>query len=104
MVDALASLQVAGIVSAVESDMAVVLAVSIPPALTVRLSTRLASTMVGMRIPLDGVESLRKPVRLRRPYFGAADASETLRRLTTDSTLAQALPERGRRARVWRCR
>ena len=90
--DALASLQVAGIVSAVESDMAVVLAVNIPPALTVRLSSRLASTMVGMRIPLDGVESLRKPVRLRRPYFGAADASETLRRLTTDSTLAQALP------------
>ena len=48
--------------------------------------------MVGMRIPLDGVVSLRKPVRLRRPYFGSAYASETLRRLTTDSALAKALP------------
>ena len=37
-------------------------------------------------------ESLRKPVRLRRPYHGAADAAETLRRVTTDSTLAKALP------------
>src|SRR4029077_2095929 len=63
-----------------------------PPPVDTRLSPRLASTIVGMRIPLDGVESLRKPVRLRRPYFGAADASETLRRLTTDSTLAKALP------------
>ncbi len=92
VVDALAILDVAGIVSAVESDMAVVLAVNVPQTLTARLSTRLAGTMVGMRIPLDGVESLRKPVRLRRPYFGGADASETLRRLTTDSALAKALP------------
>ena len=92
VVAALASLDVAGIVSAIESDMAVVLAINIPPSVDTRLSPRLASTMVGMRIPLDGVESLRKPVRLRRPYFGAADASETLRRLTTDSTLAKALP------------
>ncbi|MHB8487737.1 MAG: EAL domain-containing protein [Candidatus Dormibacteria bacterium] len=92
VVTALASLNVAAVVSAVESDMAVVLAVNIPPFLVARLSSRLAATMVGMRIPLDGVESLRKPVRLRRPYIGAADASETLRRLTTDSALAKALP------------
>jgi diguanylate cyclase (GGDEF)-like protein len=92
VVDALAPLDIAGSVSAVESDMAVVLAVNIPPSLTVHLSPQLASTMVGMRIPLDGVESLRRPVRLRRPYLGAADASETLRRLTTDSALAKALP------------
>src|ERR1022692_4156909 len=92
VVDALAALDVAGIVSAVESDMAVVLAVHIPESLTIRLSTRLAATIVGMRIPLDGVESLRKPVRLRRPYYGIANASDTLRRLATDSALATALP------------
>jgi diguanylate cyclase (GGDEF)-like protein len=92
VVDALTALDLAAIVSAVESDIAVVLAVNIPPSLAVHLSPRLASTMVGMRIPLDGVESLRQPVRLRRPYHGAADASETLRRLTTDSALAKALP------------
>jgi len=92
VVDVLAVLDVAGIVSAVESDMAVVLAVNIPESLTVSLSTRLAATIVGMRIPLDGVESLRQPVRLRRPYYGVAGASETMRRLTTDSALAKALP------------
>ena len=72
--------------------MAVVLAVNVPPSPDARLSTRLASTLLGMRIPLDGVESLRKPVRLRRPYYGSANASETVRRLTTDSALAKALP------------
>ena len=92
VVEALAALEVAGIVSAVESDMAVVLAVNIPESQTLLLSTRLAATIVGMRIPLDGVESLRQPVRLRRPYYGVADASETMRRLTTDSALAKALP------------
>ena len=92
VVEAVAALEVAGIVSAVESDMAVVLAVHIPESQTLLLSTRLAATIVGMRIPLDGVESLRQPVRLRRPYYGVADASETMRRLTTDSALAKALP------------
>jgi diguanylate cyclase (GGDEF)-like protein len=92
VVEALAALDVAAIVNAVESDMAVVLAVNVPPSLTYGVSSRLASSMVGMRIPLDGVDSLRKPVRLRRPYYGAANASETLRRLTTDSALAKALP------------
>ena len=50
VVDALATLDVASIVSAVESDIAVVLAVNVPQTLTARLSTRLAGTMVGMRI------------------------------------------------------
>ena len=92
VVTALATLKVAGIVCAVESDIAVVLAMHVPASVTARLTPRLASLIVGMRIPLDGVESLRRPVRLRRPYHGTADASETLRRLTTDSTLAKALP------------
>jgi diguanylate cyclase (GGDEF)-like protein len=89
---ALAGLDVAATVSAVESDMAVVMAVNLPESLVDRMSQQQAASMVGMRIPLDGVESLRQPVRLRRPYFGAADASETLRRLTNDSGFAKALP------------
>ena len=92
VVKALAALDVAAVVNAVESDMAVVLAVNVPPSSTSGMSSQLASGMVGMRIPLDGVDSLRKPVRLRRPYYGAANASETMRRLTTDSALAKALP------------
>ncbi len=92
VVEALAPLDIAAVVNAVESDMAVVLAVNVPPSLMFGVGSQLASSMVGMRIPLDGVDSLRKPVRLRRPYYGAANASETLRRLTTDSALAKALP------------
>src|SRR5579863_4730371 len=92
VVKALASLDVAAAVSAVESDMAIVMAVNVPATLVDRMSQQQAASMVGMRIPLDGVESLRQPVRLRRPYFGTADASETLRRLTNDSGFAKALP------------
>ena len=47
VVDALAILDVAGIVSAVESDMAVVLAVNVPQTLTARLSIVEPATSVG---------------------------------------------------------
>ena len=89
---ALAALEMAAIVSAVEFDIAVVISMHVPPGLKARLSPQMAASVVGMRLPLDGVESLRQPVRLRRVYFGPAAASETLRRLTTDSALAKALP------------
>jgi diguanylate cyclase (GGDEF)-like protein len=89
---ALGALQIAATVSAVESDIAVVVAIHVPPDLGANLTPHLAAGVRGMRIPLDGVESLRQPVRLRRLYFGAANAAETLRRLTTDSALAKALP------------
>lgn len=81
---ALAALEMAAIVSAVEFDIAVVISMHVPPGLKARLSPQMAASVVGMRLPLDGVESLRQPVRLRRVYFGPAAASETLRRLTTD--------------------
>jgi diguanylate cyclase (GGDEF)-like protein len=89
---ALGALQIAASVSAVESDIAVVISMNVPSTMAPRLSAQMVANVVGMRIPLDAVESLRQPVRLRRPYYGAADASETLRRLTTDSALAKALP------------
>jgi diguanylate cyclase (GGDEF)-like protein len=89
---ALGALQIAASVSAVESDIAVVISMNVPLTMAPRLSAQMVANVVGMRIPLDAVESLRQPVRLRRLYFGAADASETLRRLTTDSALAKALP------------
>src|ERR1700676_5227401 len=89
---ALAVLDLAATVSAVESDIAVVISMNVPSTLVPRLSPQMAAGVVGMLIPLDAVESLRQPVRLRRLYYGAADAAETLRRLTTDSALAKALP------------
>ena len=92
VVTTLAALEVAAIVSAVESDIAVVTAMHSPASLNARLSAQMTASVVGMRIPLDGVESLRQPVRLRKLYYGSADAAATLRRLTTDSALAKALP------------
>jgi diguanylate cyclase (GGDEF)-like protein len=92
VVTTLAALEVAGIVSSVESDIAVVMAMYSPPSLNGRLSALMTASVVGMRLPLDGVESLRQPVRLRKLYYGSADAAATLRRLTTDSALAKALP------------
>jgi diguanylate cyclase (GGDEF)-like protein len=89
----LAPLDVASTVNAVESDVAVVVAVNVPPGIGGALSMTLASSLVGMRIPVDGVESIRQPVRLRRAYFGPADAAATLRRLTPDTALAQVLPK-----------
>jgi diguanylate cyclase (GGDEF)-like protein len=89
---ALAALQIAASVTAVESDIAVVISMNVPSTMGPGLSPQMAAGVVGMRIPLDAVESLRQPVRLRRLYYGAADAAETLRRLTTDSALAKALP------------
>jgi diguanylate cyclase (GGDEF)-like protein len=91
-VTTLAALEVAAIVSAVESDIAVVTAMHSPASLNARLSAQMTASVVGMRLPLDGVESLRQPVRLRKLYYGSADAAATLRRLTTDSALAKALP------------
>jgi diguanylate cyclase (GGDEF)-like protein len=92
VVTTLGALNVAAIVSAVESDIAVVTAMHTPAALNARLSAQMSASVVGMRLPLDGVESLRQPVRLRKLYYGSADAAATLRRLTTDSALAKALP------------
>jgi diguanylate cyclase (GGDEF)-like protein len=89
---ALGALQIAASVSAVESDIAVVISMNVPSTMAPGPSAQMLAGVVGMRIPLDAVESLRQPVRLRRLYYGAADASETLRRLTTDSALAKALP------------
>ena len=92
VVTTLAALEVAAIVSAVEFDIAVVTAMHSPASLNARLSAQMTASVVGMRIPLDGVELLRQPVRLRKLYYGSADAAATLRRLTTDLALAKALP------------
>lgn len=89
---ALGRLDVAVSVSAIEADIAVLLAMNSSANPAIGLPVDMAASLVGMRIPLDGVESIRQPVRLRRPYFGPAAAADTLRRLTTDSALAKILP------------
>jgi diguanylate cyclase (GGDEF)-like protein len=90
---AMAPLGVAASVCTIHSDIAVVVAVNLPPGLAgMRLSPAAAARLVGMRIPLDGVEALRQPVQLQRPYHGVAGAAATLRSLTSDSDLARVLP------------
>jgi diguanylate cyclase (GGDEF)-like protein len=90
---ALAPLGVAAAVATVHSDMGVVVAVHVPSSMPhSRLSPAMASRLIGMRVPLDGVEALRQAVQFHRPYHGTAGAVETLRSLTFDSDLARALP------------
>jgi diguanylate cyclase (GGDEF)-like protein len=98
---ALAPLGVAASVATIHSDIAVIVAVNIPAALErMRLSPAAAARLVGMRIPLDGVEALRQPVQLQRPYHGVAGATGTLRSLTGDTDLARALPAPSEEAMV----
>jgi diguanylate cyclase (GGDEF)-like protein len=98
---ALAPLDVAAAVATIHSDIAVIVAVNVPAGLAgMRLSPAIATLLVGMRIPLDGVEALRQPAQLRRPYHGIAGATATLRRLTADSDLARVLPAPSEEATV----
>jgi diguanylate cyclase (GGDEF)-like protein len=95
VVRALAPLGLAAAVATIHSDVAVVVAINVPPDLGLRLTATLATTLVGLRIPLDGVEAFRVPVQLHSPYRGPAGAVETLRSLTGASDLNQSLPAPG---------
>ena len=88
---ALTALDVVACVSAVEADIAVIVTMNLPPSASTQHSSELAAALIGTRVPLDGVESLRQPVRLRRPYYGVAGAVDTLRRVA-DSAVVHALP------------
>ncbi|HEY7925843.1 MAG TPA: EAL domain-containing protein [Candidatus Dormibacteraeota bacterium] len=89
----LAPLDVAAAITAVYGDTAVIMAVNVPPGMpATSLSPAMASGLVGLRVPLDAIESLRESVRLQRPYRGAAGAVDTLRRLSGDSAIGYALP------------
>jgi diguanylate cyclase (GGDEF)-like protein len=92
VVRALAALEVGAAVVAVYADTGVVLAVNNPPEIAARLTPGMTAQLVGLRLPMDAIESLRQPVRLQRPYSGVAGAAGTLRRLAADSAMAQALP------------
>jgi diguanylate cyclase (GGDEF)-like protein len=95
VVRALAPLGLAASVATIHSDVAVIEAINVPQSLELRLPQGLASRLVGMRIPLDGVEAFRMPVQLHVPYHGPAGAAETLRSLTASSDLVQFLPAPG---------
>ncbi|HEX4579462.1 MAG TPA: EAL domain-containing protein [Candidatus Dormibacteraeota bacterium] len=92
VVRAVAPLEIAAAVVAVHTDTGLIMAVHIPPGVSTRLSSGMGAQLVGLKIPLDAIESLRQPVRLQRPYSGVAGATGTLRRLAADSALAHALP------------
>jgi diguanylate cyclase (GGDEF)-like protein len=95
VVRALAPLNLAASVATIHSDVAVVVAINVPGGLDLRLPASLATRLVGMRIPLDGVEAFRQPVLLHAPYHGPAGAVETLRSLSSATDVTQFLPAAG---------
>ncbi|HSP65035.1 MAG TPA: EAL domain-containing protein, partial [Candidatus Deferrimicrobium sp.] len=95
VVRALAPLELAASVATIHADVAMIVAINVPHALGLHLPPALASRLVGMRIPLDGVEAFRVPVQLHAPYHGPAGAAGTLRSLTASSDLSQFLPAPG---------
>ncbi len=100
IVRALGILDLAASVATIHSDVAVIVAINVPSSLDLRLPPGLASRLVGIRIPLDGVEAFRVPVQLHAPYYGPAGASETLRSLTAASDVSQFLPPLGKDGEV----
>lgn len=93
VVSALSRLDVGAAVLVVEADQVTVLAVQVPARLRRGVAGGLSRRLIGMRLPLDRVAGFHCAARLRRPYFGAAGISDTLRSLTTDDALRAALPE-----------
>ena len=94
-VRALAPLNVAASVATISSDVAIIVAINVPPTTQLRLQAGLASRLVGLRIPLDGVDAFRLPVQLQTPYHGPAGAAETLRSLNGAADLSRSLPAPG---------
>ncbi len=92
VVRALGALDLAASVATIHSDVATIIAINVPAGLGVRLSGSLATRLLGMKIPLDGVEAFRQPVQLHSVYFGPAGAAATLRSLSAASDLSQSLP------------
>lgn len=82
---ALAPLEVAVAVCAVQGDTAVIVAAQVPSGTSPHFSSETASHLVGMRLPLETIEALRQPVRFRRPFVGVGGPLEALRRVTGDS-------------------
>jgi diguanylate cyclase (GGDEF)-like protein len=100
VVRALGTLDLAASVATIHADVAVVVAINVPPGLELRLPATLATRLLGMRIPLDGVEAFRQPVQRHATYFGPAGAVETLRSLTAASDVTQFLPGPGEEGEV----
>ncbi|MBJ7595259.1 MAG: EAL domain-containing protein [Candidatus Dormibacteraeota bacterium] len=95
VVRAMAPLGLAGAVATIHADVAVIVAINVPSELGLRLPASLATRLVGMRIPLEGVDAFRHPVHLRSAYHGPAGAVATLRSLNSASDLTQFLPSPG---------
>ena len=81
-------------VDLIDKDVAVVLSVDVCGDSAPRVPEPVATSLVGMRLPVDGIDMLRIAVRHRRPYVGPAGAAATVRAVATDPHLAHAMPSR----------
>jgi diguanylate cyclase (GGDEF)-like protein len=93
VVDALDTLGLGSIVAALEGDVVVLQAAKTRAVPGDAFPVEFATRLVGLRIPIDGIRSVRQAVRLRRTYSGPAGAVESLRGLMPDSAMAGLLSQ-----------
>ena len=91
VVDALDTLGLGGIVAALQGDVLVLQAPRTRRVLGDSFPVEFATRLVGLRVPVDGIRSVRQAVRLRRIYSGPAGAVEALRGLLPDAATAGLL-------------
>jgi diguanylate cyclase (GGDEF)-like protein len=91
-VRALVRLGVAVSVSTVEADQAILVASRAPLGAGAQRLLPPSTSLAGIRIPIDRVPWLSRPVRLRRPYVGPVSGIETLHSLAGDHRPADVLP------------
>ena len=84
MVRTLIRLGVAVSVSTVEADQAILVAARAPLAAGGHRLLPPTTSLTGIRIPIDRVPWLNRPVRLRRPYIGPVSGMQTLHSLADD--------------------
>ena len=92
MVRTLIRLGVAVSVSTVEADQAILVAARAPLAAGGHRLLPPTTSLTGIRIPIDRVPWLNRPVRLRRPYIGPVSGMQTLHSLADDPRPADVLP------------
>jgi diguanylate cyclase (GGDEF)-like protein len=93
VVDALDTMGLGSIVAALEGDVVALQAARTRTVPGSAFPVEFATRLVGLRLPIEGIRSVRQAVRLRRIYSGPAGAVASLRELMADPAMAGLLSQ-----------